>query len=54
MKEIANRGHQVTVISPNAPNNPSSNYKIINPNDVTEDSDGNYLINCEKYGQWGV
>jgi glucuronosyltransferase len=48
MKEIANRGHQVTVISPNAPNNPSSNYKIINPNDVTEDSDGINFFELDK------
>jgi hypothetical protein len=49
MKEIASRGHQVTVISPHTPKNAPPNYKIINTSDVIEDSNGNYVINCEKY-----
>ncbi|XP_044271143.1 UDP-glucosyltransferase 2-like [Tribolium madens] len=40
MKEIANRGHEVTVISPYKPHNAPPNYKTIETSDVIENSDG--------------
>lgn len=43
MIEVANRGHQVTVISPYKPNNQPRNYKTILTDDVIQNSDGNFI-----------
>ncbi|XP_068897587.1 UDP-glucosyltransferase 2-like isoform X2 [Tenebrio molitor] len=48
MKEIASRGHQVTVISPHTPKNAPPNYKIINTSDVIEDSNGFNFFELDK------
>jgi glucuronosyltransferase len=44
MNEVVSRGHQVTVISPHTPKNAPPNYKIINTNEVIENTDGNYVV----------
>ncbi|RZC31813.1 UDP-glucuronosyltransferase [Asbolus verrucosus] len=48
MKELANRGHQVTVISPYSPKNATENYRTIEVTDVLSSGDQFDLFELER------